>query len=117
MPVSSASRARTSSGLRYWVLSLAMVRSASWAAACMNRWCGEPPSISAPRFTWSRKCRSSIVGGERSVIAFLDGRGDGTVELGDALCCVTVELAEDDDACEVGLVAVVEDEVVAWGVV
>ena len=33
------------------------------------------------------------------------------------LCGVAVEAAEDDDAGEVGLVAVVEDEVVAGGVV
>src|SRR5215203_4914567 len=94
-----------------------MTRRASWAAPCMNRWCAEPPSISPPRFTWSRNSWSSTVGGDGSVILCLDPRRNGPVELGDALGGVTLEPAEDDNAREVRLVAVVEDEIVLGGVV
>src|SRR6478735_5421188 len=74
-----------------------------------------------PRLTWSRKSRSAlpggVTGGGRSGIVCLDFRRDSTVQLGDALGGVAVEATEDDDAREVGLVAVVEDEVVPGCVV
>lgn len=47
----------------------------------------------------------------------LDGRGDGTVKVGDAGGGVAVEATDDHDAAVVRLVAVVEDEVVAGCVV
>lgn len=47
----------------------------------------------------------------------LDSCGDRAVESGDALRGLAVESTEDDDAGEVELVAVVEDEIVPKGVV
>src|SRR4051794_15272103 len=45
-----------------------MVRSASWAAPCMNSCASDPPWMRTPRFTWSRKFCSSMVGSCRSVV-------------------------------------------------
>src|SRR3954470_4188769 len=85
----------------------------------MNRWCVEPPSISAPRFTWSRKSCSSASGSSPlgSLIGCLDGRRDRAVHCGDPLRGGPVQSAQYDDAGVVGLVAVVQDEVIAGGVV
>lgn len=48
-----------------------------------------------------------------SFVEGLDGRGDGAVDVRDALGRVAVQVAEDDDAVVVGLVALAEGEVVA----
>jgi hypothetical protein len=65
-------------------------------------------------FIWCVDDREKV---HQSVTVGLDGRGDVAVQAGDPLCGVSVQPAQDHHAGVVGLVAVVEDEVVPGGLV